>query len=488
MGLDTPNGGTQSQADALIELASSAELFHTPDGVSYADIYIDEYRQTIRVRSRGFRHCLGRRWFDKNGGAPSSSAMTTAIEAIDARAQFDSPERRVFVRIGCEADRIYIDLGDPTWRAIEVDSDGWRIIGHPPVRFRRAIGLASLPAPIADGTIELLHPFVNLPSDEQFVLWVAWLLAGFRGTGPYPLLVLSGEQGSSKSTLSKISRELLDPNTAPLRALPRGDRDLFIAAGNAHVLAFDNVSRLPDCLSDSLCRIASGGGFATRRLRPDDDETLFDAARPVIINGIADMIARPDLADRSIFLTLGPIAASRRRAESEFWAEFEAARPRILGALLDAVVVGLKHFPEIRLTDAPRMADFAHWGTACETAFWPSGRFLKAYDHNRRQAIADVIAHDSVASAVCALAVMHARWRGTASQLREVLRPLWEGESARSKDWPGSAQALTSRLRRAQTFLRAAGIEVSFERRGHAGTRIIEITRSVTFSSAGEDG
>jgi hypothetical protein len=82
-------------------------------------------------------------------------------------------------------------------------------------------------------------------SDAEFVLVVSWLLACLRNRGPYPVIVLSGEQGSAKSTFSAILRALLDPNTAPLRALPREDRDLFIAANNGYVLAFDNVSGLP---------------------------------------------------------------------------------------------------------------------------------------------------------------------------------------------------------------------------------------------------
>jgi len=109
-------------------------------------------------------------------------------------------------------------------------------------------------------------PFLNLKSDNDFVLVVAWLVAPLRNSGPYPVLALSGEQGSAKSTLTAILRELLDPNTAPLRALPREDRDLFIAATNGHVLAFDNVSGLPAWLSDTLCRLATGGGFAVRQL------------------------------------------------------------------------------------------------------------------------------------------------------------------------------------------------------------------------------
>ena len=142
---------------------------------------------------------------------------------------------------------------------------------------------------------------------------VAWALACLRNRGPYPVIVLSGEQGSAKSTFSAILRALLDPNTAPLRALPREDRDLFIAASNGHVLAFDNVSGLPAWISDTLCRLATGGGFAVRQLYTDQDEVLFDAARPVILNGIEDIVTRPDLADRAVFLTLEPIPEERRR-------------------------------------------------------------------------------------------------------------------------------------------------------------------------------
>jgi hypothetical protein len=127
----------------------------------------------------------------------------------------------------------------------------------------------------------------------------------------------------------------------PLRALPREDHDLFIAASNGHLLAFDNVSGLPAWISDTLCRLATGGGFAVRQLYSDQDEVLFDAARPVILNGIEDIVTRPDLADRAVFLTLEPIPEDRRRPERELWAAFEAERPRILGVLLDAVAKGL---------------------------------------------------------------------------------------------------------------------------------------------------
>src|SRR6185437_6218954 len=171
---------------------------------------------------------------------------------------FDAPERVTHFRVGGLDGRLYLDLGDETWRAVEIDATGWRVIDNPPVRFRRAAGLQALPAPVAGGSVEALRSFLNVRSDVDFVLVIAWTLACLRNCGPYPVMVLSGEQGSAKSTFSALLRALLDPNTAPLRALPREDRDLFIAASNGHVLAFDNVSGLPAWISDTLCRLATG--------------------------------------------------------------------------------------------------------------------------------------------------------------------------------------------------------------------------------------
>src|SRR5262245_2153084 len=152
----------------------------------------------------------------------------------------------------------------------------------------------------------------------------------------------------------------------------------MIAANNGHLLAFDNLSGLPPWLSDALCRVASGGSFAVRRLYTDDEEVLFQAARPTVLNGIEDVIGRPDLADRAIFLMLAPIKEEHRRSETELWREFERARPAILGALLDAVAHGLEAVDSLHPGQLPRMADFALWATACETTLWPAGTFCHA--------------------------------------------------------------------------------------------------------------
>ena len=472
----TPGGRGPTQADILIDLAQTIALFHTPDRSGFADLDINGHRETWPIRAKGFRRWLARRFFEKTGGAPSSEALQSALNVIEAKAHFDAPERQVHIRVGGLDGRLYLDLGDETWRAVEIEASGWRVIDNPPVRFRRASGMKPMPIPVGGGSVATLRSFLNVQTDADFVLVVAWALACLRNHGPYPVIVLSGEQGSAKSTFSAILRALLDPNTAPLRALPREDRDLFIAASNGHVLAFDNVSGLPAWISDTICRLATGGGFAVRQLYSDQDEVLFDAARPVILNGIEDIVTRPDLADRAVFLTLEPIPEDRRRPEQELWAAFEAERPRILGVLLDAVATGLAELPRTKLDKLPRMADFALWATACETALWPQGTFWSAYCGNRDDVVEGVIDADPIAAAVRAVMTMRTEWTGTASDLLGALAEMAGERVAKSKTWPDSPRALAGRLRRAATFLRKIGIDIGFEREGRARTRMIRIT------------
>ena len=478
-------GRGPTQADILIDLAKSAELFHARDGTGFADLNINGHRETWPIRSKGFRRWLAHSFFQATDGAPNSEALQSALNVIEAKAHFDAPERPVHIRVGGLDGRLYLDLCDATWRAVEIDTTGWRVIENPPVRFRRAAGMRPLPEPRSGGSIEVLRTFLNVRSDNEFVLVVAWALGVLRNRGPYPVLVLSGEQGSAKSTFSAILRALLDPNTAPLRALPREDRDLFIAASNGHVLAFDNMSSLPPWISDTLCRLATGGGFAVRQLYTDGDEVLFDAARPVILNGIEEIVTRPDLADRAVLLTLQPIPEETRRPEAELWIAFEAERPRILGVLLDAVVEGLKRLPETRLEKLPRMADFALWATACENALWPAGTFWTAYCGNLDEAVESVIDADPIAAAVRSLMVTRTVWTGTASELLGALAGAVGERVAKSKTWPDGPRPLAGRLRRVATFLRKVGIEVAFEKKGRARTRIINITTAAAPEDTG---
>ena len=348
------DGKRPKQADILIGFAQTAELFHARDDTGFADLDNNGHRETWAIRTKGFRRWLARRFFEETRGAPSSEALQSALIVIEANAQFDALERVVHVRVGGLDGKLYLDLCDETWRAVEIDATGWRVIDNPPVRFRRAAGMQALPVPVAGGSVEALRSFLNVKSDADFVLVVAWALACLRDSGPYPVIVLSGEQGSAKSPFRRPCGLCSIPT--PHRCGRCRARTGTCSLRPATAMCWSSTTSLA-CrawISDTLCRLATGGGFAVRQLYTDQDEVLFDAVRPVILNGIEDIVTRPDLADRAMFLTLEPIPEERRRPEAELWAAFEVERPRILGVLLDAAVEGLKRLPAYPSAESSR--------------------------------------------------------------------------------------------------------------------------------------
>ena len=469
-----------SQADRLVMLTVRNTALFADEDEAFADLALGGHRETWPVKSKGFRRWLRRAFYVNEQKSPSAEAMQQAIATLEAIGVFDSARRRVFLRVGKADQRLYIDLANDAWRAVEVDASGWRIVSDPSVRFRRGESMQALPDPEAGDradALAALREFCNVRRESDFPLVVAWLLAALRPEGPYPVLVLGGEQGTAKSTLCRLLRSLVDPSSMPLRSPPRNDRDVFIATRRAHVLAFDNVSGLPPWLSDALCRLATGGGYATRTLYTDDDETILDATRPIIVNGIGEIVTRADLADRAIHLTLEPIPETRRRLESDLLTDFEAWRPRILSALLDATSEGVQRLPTVRLERLPRMADFALWATACETAFWSEGTFLEAYDANRAAANEVVIESSAIGTTLCELINRDGTFEGTASELLEAVNGLGSESQRKARGWPTAPNALARQLTRLAPSLREAGIEIDKYPRT-AGSRRWRIERT----------
>jgi hypothetical protein len=410
----------QSQATLLVSLAmgAGAELFHSPEGNAYATIDVDGHRETWPLKVRGFRRWLARLFYEEEGKAPGSQAIHDALGVLEGKALYDGPEYPVYTRLAGVNGNIYLDLGNAAWQAIEITPSGWQVIAEPPVKFRRAKGMLALPEPVRGGTLAVLRPFINLASEDDWRLFVSFLLQTFRPRGPYIVLVIYGEQGSAKSSLVRVVRALIDPNTAALRTMSRDERDLVIAATNGWIIALDNLSHLPVWLSDALCRLATGSGFATRELYSDADETIFAAQRSIILNGIQEVATRGDLLDRAITLYLPVIPEDQRKDEKVFWEEFEQARPQIFGALLDIVSTTLQRLPTTTLSRKPRMADFALWAcAAAEACGWTAKDFLDAYQ-GVRDAVHDLTLEASpVGALVRDFAHQHNSWEGTAGEL-----------------------------------------------------------------------
>jgi hypothetical protein len=465
-----------TQTGELLALAEEAALFHSKEGICYADVQVNGHRETwpIGVRgsaSGGFALWLRHRFYEVTGAAPNPQALTAALSTLAARALYDGPVHEVYVRVAAHDNRVYLDLADEEWRVVEIDANGWRVTTDAPVRFLRRRGMLPLPLPVVHdssesrrGALDKLWKHVNVATEDDFALLISCLLQALSGRGPYVVLLIMGEPGAAKSTLERILKELVDPNKAPLRAPPRELRDVCIAANNSYLLAFDNLSDLPDWLSDMLCRLSTGGGFGTRQLYTDEEEMLFDAMRPVVITCVDNVIVRGDLTDRAIFLTLLAIPDRKRRAEREFWAEFDCDKPAILGALLDAVAGGLRELPHVELLEHPRMADFAKWATACERAgagvLWDQGMFADAYALNRASAAQSVIEEDLVANAIRRLMQKHDSWEGGADALLRDLNGLVSDTVKEHRKWPKASNSLSRRMNKAMGVLRKIGIEI----------------------------
>jgi len=304
-----------------------------------------------------------------------------------------------------------------------------------------------LPIPATGGDIRVLRDLINVGNDANWILCLSWLLAALRPKGPYPILLLQGEQGTAKSTMARLLRRIVDPSAAPVRTPPRNDRDLLIAAVNSWVLAYDNLSGIPHWLSDALCRLATGGGFSTRELYTDSDEVIFDAMRPVILNGIDQLAERADLADRALILQLPRIGTQERKDEQQLYSQFERELPIILGALYSAVGTALARVNQVSLPEKPRMADFAVWAAAGSPAFDLLPRtFLDAYCGNRTEAVQETLDGDAVASAIFGLLERiengSHQWEGTCKLLLRDLEEIADEGSKKSPGWPKTPRAL----------------------------------------------
>jgi hypothetical protein len=214
-------------------------------------------------------------------------------------------------------------------------------------------------------------------------------------------------------------------------------------------------------------------------LYTDDDEVLFDAQRPLLLTGIEEVATRGDLLDRALILFLPRIGRRERRPEDELWEEFYEARPRLLGALLEAAAAAVDGHRTVRLDRLPRMADFARWVVAAGSELgWGDGVFLDAYAG--KQAAAHELTLEASPIAPFVRAQAAEGFLGTATQLLEQLNARLnelaaeEVKQLRRNGWPKDARRLSGALRRIAPDLRAVGLGVDFHESKRP--RLIELT------------
>lgn len=482
---DKPQEPSTSQIHKLIDIGNSniKEIYHDQKNTGYADVMVDGIRRTMGVNSRQFEKWLMMMYSRLWNLAPSDQALKTVIRTLDAKATDESSNtREVFLRVGHQEGKMYIDLCDPSWQAIEVSSTGWKVVSEYPVRFRRTITMQEIPEPKKSGSIKLFKKVFNVQNKSDLVLIVSWLLSAMRRSGEYPLLSIYGEQGSAKSTCAKHLKMLIDPVTGPNRKLMSDARDFMVLATNNHLLSFDNLSSMNRQNSDILCTLSTGSGFSTRELHTNDNEIVFESANPMILNGIVNVANAPDLADRCVNINLKRIDDKARKESSVVFDEFNKNRPLLLGVLLDGLSEGLRNQSSTHLEEMPRMAEFAKWSTACETAYWRNGTFATAYQQNIEESIDRVLHTDPVAATLIEFIESQTKrdkvknWSGTYTELLTELNRIFSPDQKKLKDglWPSTTSHLSNRINRIETILRKKGYDIDRSRTKSSKTIRIE--------------
>jgi hypothetical protein len=461
--------GKASQADLLVELGRTAELFHDPSGTGFARLHLGSHLEIWPLQSKRFRNWLRLWHYQQFGKAPNSDAINATCGVLDGIACFDGTERDLHNRVAWLDGAIYYDLADQRWRAIRVHEDGWEIVERPPIVFRRYAHQRPQVEPIAGGDTRAVLRFLNIHPDDQLLLLV-WLVAAFVPDIPHPVPDFHGEKGSGKSVGQRVLRRVIDPSCVESLAFPSDMRELVQQLSHHYAPVYDNVDHLPPWVTDILCRAVTAEGFSKRELYSDDEDVIYSYRRVIMLNGINVVAERADLLNRSTLIALSRISRTERREEREFWQRFDQAHPYILGGVLDTLSAAMRVYPTLQVPSLERMADFTRWGAAIAEALgYGAGEFLRAYRSNIGVQTLEAVQGHIVGATVLSLMEGHDEWSGTPTELLTALEDA--GEDAHlfrrrsngkvdAKGWPGAPHILSRRLNEIRSNLTELGIQI----------------------------
>ena len=477
--VDTAGPKRERKADVLVTsfISENVELFHDQNLEPHAAISSRTRRAIFRLRSGMFRDQLARYSYSVLGEVPSSETVRSAINTMAGIAMFSSPMHRLHVRTAWYDDALFYDLGDN--RAVKITSGGWVLDDKPPILFRRFPQQKVQVEPLGGGDLQDILRFINMPDADMQILYVTDLAASLVPEIPRPVAIVHGPHGSAKSSALRYKRELMDPVEVPLQGAPR-DQAEFVQVSSHNLCTFlDNLSSMPAWLSDALSRLCTGDGFIKRSLYTDDDDFVYKPQGVGGITGINLVVTAPDLLDRSFIYQLERISERDRRPEKELNAEFDSLKPKLLGAMFDALAGAMTVKDGIRPRKLPRLADYAIWGCAVAVSIgYTEAEYWAAIEANSRIQTTEALDASPIAQAVCALMADKESWTSTPSELLTALNTVAKasGIDTTAKAWPKDAGSVTRRLNLVVPNLAQVGI--TFRSEGEGNQRRVTITSS----------
>ena len=449
----------KSLANQVIELIiNDCELVHNRQKEPFAIVEKTGVRQVFSVNSKSFSDWVASRYYASKKSALSDASLKTTLSTLSGQAVYGGRMVEIHTRIAVTEEGYWLDLCNDNWEAVLVNKDGWNVISGKSVPlFSRSNSMQAIPTPENGGSIDGLWDLVNIPEDDRLIV-LAWLLECLRADTPHVVLEFVGEQGSAKSTSQKVLKMLIDPNIANLRAAPKKVEDVWIGAGNCHLMSFENISYLGQDYQDALCVLATGGAHATRSLYTNKEEAIIELRKPIILNGITVNVTAQDLLDRSVHVELPPV--EKRLQSKNVDDAFFKIYPQLVGALLDQFVAALKLLDSIKISDQdkPRMLDFAYLGEAVfQAQGLAEGSFLYRYKSMRKKGVYRTIESSPIGFAL--LTYLQINTSGWTGQLINFLAQLSVHKPPGETNWPKSAKGMGDTLRRLSPALRTLGYD-----------------------------
>jgi hypothetical protein len=444
----------------------------------FIKIFLGEQEKVIPMSSQEFDDWIRLNYMEIEGGPALTGHLKEAKGHLNSLARTTGSKIQTYLRNAYVNKSSYIDLINEQGQVVKIDKDGWSLATKPEVYFTQSPSMAEIPLATGHGDFnELVNPYLNLEDENARYLLVTSIVSAFFDLPSKPFLLINGEQGSAKSTTTRIIGELLDPSSVKTMVTPSSNDNLMLAAANCMILRIDNGSKLSEKMMNIVCQLSTGLGFRKRKLYSDVDEIIFEITRMVILNGIeSDLVTAPDLLSRCIQLHLPSIGSKNRLSETKLWANFYRDRPAILGALYDIVSKVIAIIDDVVVEDSTRLTDFCRVGVATEKVMgWPEGSFMNSV--KTMQAEAMEIALDADVLAVGVKTIMERRpdWSGTAEELLRIMNKSCSFDITSQPKWPTSARALGIRLTKVIPPLRDQGIDIQ---KTKSGVRTITITNS----------
>jgi len=470
----------------------------------YVLIPIKEHVESFDLASTRMKHWLKSSYYDSCHEVFSDETYKAALDLLLAKALTgdETPREIIYNRVAMVNNEIYYDLCSIDWKAVKISKKGVEVVflGTDTPIFTRSVKQTEQTRPNLKVHGDALGELVRLLRIQDCkTIFLVHLISLLLEKYAMPIMAITGEQGSIKSTISAAVKRIIDPSGTTLEdntnKMPKNSDDLNILLYNKYCCVFDNVSYINNNSSDDLCRAVTGNTYQKRKLYTDSDEIILTFKGKIILNGISPSIEYNDLLDRTIFYHTEQVPKEQRITEEQFNEKFESLLPHVLGDIFNVLSLALKNYPKVKqsIKTLPRLADFATWGECISRALGnESGLFLEEYE----KGIADALTAASYSHAI--IPYIAEKMDGITEiespvsdfyvDLKEWAESHNYDTSSKYSPFPKAANKLVQHISRINPLLRNSGYEIqnytnTKDPRFTKNSRILKITKLSSLSS-----